>query len=379
MRALPHRRPVRVKVVDRKEHALDLVAETERSFGGRLDEVEAFLARLGLIPAKLRLKPAIALFVNQAVGASYDRDTVRVFDANVSDSTLVHEMVHALQDQNFAMASANEQTPGVDAGIAFQALLEGDADFTEGLAMHPEYARDLEVHAKRLRAESEAAEARARQGAALTPAIFSRTQTFWYTRGEEFALALYRSGGWGAVNRAWGAPPESSEQVLHPEKYLAREHPVRIDTSELEASLIADGWAVRYATPVGELVTEIWLEQAGPRPVDVGATFKAAAGWGGDRGVLCERDGARFGLWLSTWDSEDEAREFVSLAERTLPAADGTDGDPDREVRLMPDGLHAVLRRGADVFILLGCPPERLAGIEEKAWAAPRTIGTRRK
>lgn len=377
-RGLPLRRPVEVKIVDRKKHSLDLVAETERSFGGSLETVEAFLAHLRMIPAKLRLKTAIALFVSQAVGASYADGVARVFDANVPESTLVHEMVHALQDQNFAMASANEQTSGVDAGIAFQALLEGDADFCEGVALHPDYLKDLDAHATRLHAESEAGEQRARDGAALTPPVFSRTQGFWYTRGEEFVLALYRKGGWAAVNRAWTAPPESTEQILHPEKYLAREHPVRLDTSDLEFSLLADGWAIRYSTTIGELLTEVWLEQRGPKPPDIGASFRAAAGWGGDRGILAEKGDARLGVWLSTWDSPEEAKEFAALAEKSLPAAE-PDGDEEREVRQMPDGVHAVLRRGSDVLIVLGCPVDRLGLVEEKAWAAPHLVSIERK
>ena len=379
IRGLTLRRKVAVRVVDRQEHAQQLVDETERAFGGRLDEVEAFLARFDLIPKKLRLKPALTLFATQAVGASYDKNTVRLFDAEPSEALLVHEMTHALQDQNFALLAQAEQASGLDAILAFQALLEGDADFVEGIFAIPEDLKDAEAHARRLRAETEAGEAATRAAALTAPPVFSRTQTFWYTRGEEFVLALYRKGGWAAVNRAWGAPPDSCEQVLHPEKYLERERPVRLDTSGLEAELIADGWAIRYATTAGELILEIWLEQRAPRPLDAATCFRAAAGWGGDRAIFAERGKKRLGVWLTTWGTPEDAAEFCAAARRNLRGdAAGADTE-DRAVRTSSDGRHAALRRGADVLLVFGCPEKTLALVESEAWKSPHVVPVERK
>lgn len=379
VRGLTLRRKVDVRIVDPKEHAVRLIEETERAFGGELDDVEAFLARFGLTPKGLRLRTALMLFAEQAVGASFNKGVVSLFSTDVPEPLLVHEMTHALQDQNFAWDSQAEQASGLDGMIAFQALLEGDAELTERVFQRPEDLKDAEAAARRLRAESEQAEEQARQSATEFPAVFARTQSFWYTRGEEFVLALHRNGGWAAVNRAWGSPPDSTEQVLHPEKYLARERPVRLDTSGLEAELIADGWGIRYSSTAGELILEVWLEQRAPRPLDATACFRAAAGWGGDRAILAERGKTRLGIWVTTWDSVEDAKEFCLAARRNLRGDEVEEDSDDRTVRRASDGRHAVVRRGADVLVVLGCPKKTLPLVEREAWKSPHVVPVEKK
>ena len=46
-----------------------------------------------------------------------------------------------------------------------------------------------------------------------------------YVLGRDFARAVQERGGWEALKAAWNAPPASMEQVLHPEKFFAREAP----------------------------------------------------------------------------------------------------------------------------------------------------------
>ncbi|MBI2920050.1 MAG: hypothetical protein HYY18_03075 [Planctomycetes bacterium] len=378
-RELPLRRKVDVAILERDRHAELLVRETERAFGGDLDDVEAFLARFGFIPRKLKLRTALTVFAIQAVGASYDQGTIRLFDAEASDAQLVHEMTHALQDQNFAWDSQAEQASGLDAMIAFQSLVEGDAELVERSFVDPDSLKDADALARLLRWETEVEEAAARANVLTVPAVFSRSQTFWYTRGEEFVFELHRKGGWAAVNRAWGSPPETTEQVLHPEKYLAREHPVRLDTSGLEAALIADGWAIRYASTAGELLVEIWLEQRSPRPLDVAACFKAAAGWGGDRAILAERRKDRLGIWVTTWDTPEDAAEFFAAARRNLRGDDLGEDTADRAVRDASDGRQAVARRGADVLLVLGSPGSTMGIVEREAWKSTQIVPVEKK
>src|SRR4029079_1366269 len=72
-------------------------------------------------------------------------------------------------------------------------------------------------------------------------------------------------------------PPDSSEQVLHREKYDACEAPIAVPESALPA---LPGFDRPTACDVmGELVVRAWLSTA--LPDDVAA--RAAAGWGGDR------------------------------------------------------------------------------------------------
>src|SRR5262245_14221662 len=46
---------------------------------------------------------------------------------NYARGVLIHEMVHALQDQHFGLGKLHQQTFGSDAELALAALVEGDA------------------------------------------------------------------------------------------------------------------------------------------------------------------------------------------------------------------------------------------------------------
>src|SRR4029079_12704257 len=50
-----------------------------------------------------------------------------------------------------------------------------------------------------------------------------------YTTGLDFTRFLFRAGGWARGKKAWDRPPQSTEQVLHPEKYVAGERPISVD------------------------------------------------------------------------------------------------------------------------------------------------------
>ena len=65
---------------------------------------------------------------------------------------------------------------------------------------------------------------------------------------------LYDQGGCDAVNAALqDADPASTEQILHPEKYLANEAPVAIDAAGPVRPTWASGWSQAYQQTMGEL------------------------------------------------------------------------------------------------------------------------------
>ena len=117
------------------------------------------------------------------------------------------------------------------------------------------------------------------------------------------------------LDRAFRSPPESSEQILHPEKYWdnSRRDPPRKVTLPDLSSVLGRGWSLQTTGVLGELTLAI---VAGADPIDVTLTGvgqwtnDAAAGWGGDLWHLYE-DGERSVALLGTlWDSEEDAVEF---------------------------------------------------------------------
>ncbi|MBV9947200.1 MAG: hypothetical protein JOZ69_10155 [Myxococcales bacterium] len=146
---------------------------------------------------------------------------------------LVHEIVHALQDQHFDLARG-EGLPD-DEGLAYSALVEGDAV----LSAHAVQAfdrGDLDrwiAHAvAQPRASAEEMVGKPESAgpeASRAPALLRRRHFFPYLEGTAFAVALHRSGGFERIDAAFARPPRSTEQVLHVEKYLAGEQPVTVE------------------------------------------------------------------------------------------------------------------------------------------------------
>src|SRR5439155_9671268 len=109
------------------------------------------------------------------------------------------------------------------------------------------------------------------------PRFLRESLTFPYFAGLRFVSVL-KQKGWAAVDAAFRNPPESSEQVLHPEKFLARERPVAIAAAPVSA--LAPAKEVRRDV-FGEFEWRLLLAS---RVSDAEAE-RAAAGWGGDRMV----------------------------------------------------------------------------------------------
>ena len=115
--------------------------------------------------------------------------------------------------------------------------------------------------------------------------------------------------------------PESTEQILHPEKYAADEEPVEVQLPADLATDLGTGWTVPLQDTFGEFQTGIWLREGG---VPQAAADAAAAGWGGDRlAVIDGPDGAWAVAMHTAWDTEADAAEFETAATTALQKAGG--------------------------------------------------------
>ena len=105
----------------------------------------------------------------------------------------------------------------------------------------------------------------------------------------------------------------------------------------------------------------------------------AAAGWDGDRYVVFEGPDKRLGLvWLSTWDSEEDAREFTQSFVRYQTSRMGKESFqpstiPDSLWRCVDVVCHVVERRGQDVAVIEGFPGTVTGDLVESAFKAKKT------
>ncbi len=232
---------------------------------------------------------------------------------------IVHEYVHALADMHFDLSRLfrfGETT--TDADLASRALGEGDAMLVEHSSPWSIYGPaewDLYAHDAR----SSAALYR-RSG--VSPALLF-VQSFPYVEGWKFVWALREAGGWEAVNQAYANLPASTEQILHPDKYLTGDDPPRAVTlPTIVAPALAEYELVVENDTLGEFVLSLVLEEF---IRDTSRANRAAAGWGGDV-LRVWRDGVGRPTYvlLAAWDSEDDAREFWLAAAEMLSIRTGS-------------------------------------------------------
>jgi hypothetical protein len=361
----------------RREIAKELPAERSR-------DMSAALAHLGFLVKPIDIAQVEEQAMTTQAGAYYDPAAKAFFLVMVPDSELMldtmsaHELTHALQDQHFDLATylPSDARLDDDAVTARRFVAEGDATFVMLLyAMHSALGDKLsitpavmaslrtqvtafaamDVDALKAMSRSQSAAFGLADGdikksidamddippAVLVPLLDS------YMKGALVALTAYDHGGWPGVDALYRDPPDSTEQVLHPETKLfpARDRPHRVTLAKPADPELA-------GNVLGELQWQIYFELwKSPRAA------AAAEGWGGDRYAVTRRkDGRLIGRIVTTWDTPGDADEFASAYLASLAARfPGADTSQPAAGIARPDGGKVFVRTaGARVFIVDG-------------------------
>jgi hypothetical protein len=287
VRGLPIKRAVPGKVLDRETMLRRIREAVERDtprnvFVGQGE----LLAALELVPADYDfvagvfelLGGRVAGFYDPEDGAMYLADDLGEAEAN---ETLAHELAHALADQSFPLKPMVEYSPGQNDKLsAVHAVIEGDAtsamlDISLGSA--------FEMTEDAVRLAFLASTAMSEVGA-KTPRAINASLVAPYTDGFAFVQEMRRRGDWPAVDAVWKSMPETTEQLLHVDKLLAKEPAAKVDAPSLGA-LEKRGYKSIIDDVMGEQGLRIMFEDWTARR----EARDAAAGWGGDRFVVAER------------------------------------------------------------------------------------------
>ena len=271
----------------------------------------------------------------------------------LAEFVLAHELNHALEDQAFGLPRSSASSD--DRVLAETALVEGSAT-----ALMTEYAAE-HIAVADLLDESSALESTATD----LPDIALAQVTFAYTGGQRFVNELRASanGGWDLIDFAYQRRlPATTEQILHPEKYLD-------DEGALPVPAIPDpgpDWKEADDGTVGEFFTREILRQDAD---EIGADA-AAAGWGGDSYRLftrtgsvaecssdCRGDNAMAIIWRGDDASEaSELRDGIGgFVERSLEGTEASEGSWEL------DGGWAAVGGEGDIVTLALAPDEATA------------------
>ena len=298
--------------------------ELERYLEFKLDEeFPAEEARLvtesygmfGMVPQDMDLRAVLKDLYLEQVAGFYDPDSTTLFvlddqPESTLESLLVHELVHAIQDQSVDLDAITDPDLGNDRQVAAQAAIEGHATLVmfEFLMGQQGSAVDVTEVADFTDLVRPAIEAARTQSPTLAsaPLVLQESLLFPYLGGASFVEALWKQEP-GRPPPFGERLPRSTEHILHPEKFLGSER-----DQPLAVQIVApDGWTQLYDDSLGELETGILLEtHTGSR--------SSAEGWDGDHFVLLESaDGTRALVWVSVWDSERQRDRFVQALEQS--------------------------------------------------------------
>ena len=342
IRGLQPTKAVEPVTLEEAELRANLETEFDReNTAAELRLSEDLLITLGLLPPGSDLRDVMLDFQAGQVAGYYNPDQDQLFVINRSGGlggsekvTYAHEFTHQLQDQHVDLKSLGiDASDHSDRQIARLALIEGDAVSVQTAWMMTGLTPEEIGEVLQAALDPDALGALQR-----APAFVRETALFPYEQGFAFASGLLAAGGYPTVDDAFADPPDSTEQVIHPEKYAAREAPVAVAIPDGVAAALGEGWSAAGQDTLGELILSIWLNQNGVPRAEANA---AAAGWGGDRLVVLRGPNDSVGVgMITTWDTAADAAEFAAAATSAV-------ANLDPGGRVVSDGVR-------NVFVAIG-------------------------
>lgn len=306
---LPFIKDVPLKEIDRDylENFLDSYFRKEYP-EDKAEKEERLLRFLGLWNTEKKLNSLRKEVLFNQVVAFYDgMDSKSIYYiffrkgplSDLNSMVLAHEIRHAIQDQHYNISKYFQGLSDFDdRRMAILSVIEGDANLLmlqfAGLdpSLFIAFSEKIPLANLNLTPASE-----------NIPLILKNSLIFPYFSGLKFVYKVFLRGGWDEVNKILLSPPVSTEQIIHPEKFIEiREEPLQIKSFYLPGP----GWKLLSSFVGGELFVSTLLENFGIYESKI-----ASEGWGNDVLNFWEKEDRKFLYWSTGWDREKDATEFV--------------------------------------------------------------------
>ncbi len=253
-------------------------------------------------------------------------------EPTVSERTLVHELVHALQHQQHDLTTPKYRATTQDADLAVDGVVEGEAGYLEALYEERCAAGQWECL-------EEPATVRGGDNSPSNRGILL-TLLQPYSDGPAYIHEVRSTEGWDGVDERVASPPETTSTIIHREPIEAASLDVANESTE--------GWqrypdeGVGGAETVGEasIYVMFWYQASeyGADTVDTDSLRQATGaydqynysaapsdGWAGDKLYPYKRGDDDGYVWTIQWESAEDVSEFVEAYGAILDAHDATE------------------------------------------------------
>ena len=369
-RGLPVGQPI-VKTFAKREEIEKRLLELAHELNppSQVEVDKKALVKLGLIPRSFALAEFLRRTALLSTISLYDPRTKTLYiadsltgmeDGEVEDEivvSLVMNLVHALQDRHFNLTPYSVRVEGNDdASMARLALVLGDAlavlvDYSvSSQLLSPAQVSDVDL-SFRQEIESQLGED--------VPEALREINVFPAVAGFKFMRSFRKWNSLEDATRLYSDFPRSTEQFMHPEKYLAQRDDPTIVEWQPPPIVLSVPWKRIDTNVLGELSLYLVLN----RFIERHKAVRASQGWDGDRLELFEHPNGNLAFVLrSVWDTEEDAREFAAaysdLVQKKYPGnqlvnAGGSRRTEIKELQWESDGNRIILRvNGSEVEII---------------------------
>jgi len=284
---------------------------------------ELTLKLLGLVPADFDLRQNTIDLLTEQAAAFYDYNKKKLFVLDQADKggieekmALIHELAHALADQHFHLGKyVRDGLRSDDGATARMAVMEGQASWLMAAYLAKQIGGAVEVPPAMLQLMTESIETSAAEFPVFSkaPAYIRESLTFPYAKGMLFQNEIYQKLGRESFSEVFARAPVSTQQILHPELYLAHKSPSIPDLpavpAQQEFRKLGDG-------TLGELEYQVLLTEY----VDAAEGKRSSAHLSGSSYELLEnkRDKSVVLAFAAAWDSEQSAKEYFNEYRQVL-------------------------------------------------------------
>lgn len=304
---LTFKNPIKSVMRSREEVRQYLLDKLQQEFPpSRQAGLEAEYKLLGMIPDSTNLRQLLLDVLTEQVAGYYDPETstlVGVSGASADSLRLVfsHELVHALQHQYLPLDSLMHIRTNADQQAAAQAILEGHATYGSLIYLAPDKSIIRQPGFWEMAREQVRSATASMPEFAKAPMVIREGLVFPYLNGAEF-MRWWDSAHADRPLPTLAEMPQSTEQILHPDRYARHDNPVPVRFAAADDSVL-------YEDTMGEF--ELQLLDVVTRGGREDAQDAAPIGWGGDRFRVYQTPDGPALVWYIVWDDSQSAQRFL--------------------------------------------------------------------